>query len=173
MPIFTRVRHLVLSIKSRWFRRLRAIEMAEPHGKPAAESSEAERLQRAIATQDRAAIREIHKTRLARANPPKNELLQEEHGFTQVEDFTCSICSSVLFKPCVNSCGHVFCFWCLHRVSENARQICLFAVLISVLDRQAMSSLEASSCPLCRAEFTQFSHPCGKYCSVRVVFHQC
>ena len=45
-------------------------------------------------------------------------------------DYTCAICYSLLYKPCVNNCGHVFCFWCLHH---------------------AMDYMQDSHCPLCRA----------------------
>jgi hypothetical protein len=26
-------------------------------------------------------------------------------------DFNCAICLELLYKPCVNHCGHTFCFW--------------------------------------------------------------
>ncbi len=28
-----------------------------------------------------------------------------------LENWKCPICLDVLYKPCVNTCGHVFCFW--------------------------------------------------------------
>lgn len=33
------------------------------------------------------------------------------------EDWRCPTCLDLVYKPAVNSaCGHVFCFWCLHKV---------------------------------------------------------
>ena len=55
-------------------------------------------------------------------------------------DFSCSICHSLLWKPCVNVCGHAFCFWCIH---------------------QAMEWLQDSHCPLCRTGFSQLAFPCA------------
>ncbi|KAK9865539.1 hypothetical protein WJX84_006645 [Apatococcus fuscideae] len=51
----------------------------------------------------------------------------------------CPICFDLLYKPCVNSCGHVSCFWCFH---------------------QCMSPYNASKCPLCRAAFVHFPGVC-------------
>ncbi|CAE8616888.1 unnamed protein product [Polarella glacialis] len=45
-----------------------------------------------------------------------------------IEQFKCAICRELLHKPCIASCGHPFCFWCLH---------------------QAMSPVAPSACPLC------------------------
>jgi hypothetical protein len=45
----------------------------------------------------------------------------------------------MLCKPVVNACGHVFCFWCVHR---------------------AMDGLGTSHCPLCRADYTHLAAPC-------------
>lgn len=28
-----------------------------------------------------------------------------------MDDWKCPICLELLYKPCVNTCGHVFCFW--------------------------------------------------------------
>jgi hypothetical protein len=51
------------------------------------------------------------------------------------EGWKCAICMQLLYKPAVNSCGHCFCSWCLHR---------------------AMSPWAESSCPLCRARFVHY-----------------
>ena len=56
-----------------------------------------------------------------------------------IEDFKCSICLNLLHKPCVNSCGHVFCFWCI---------------------QHAMCGVTASRCPLCRAAYAHFPGVC-------------
>uniref|UniRef100_A0A061S4F2 Prt1 protein n=1 Tax=Tetraselmis sp. GSL018 TaxID=582737 RepID=A0A061S4F2_9CHLO len=51
----------------------------------------------------------------------------------------CPICLELAYKPCVNSCGHIFCFWCLHH---------------------AMNTYEASTCPSCRSSFSYFPWIC-------------
>ena len=55
-----------------------------------------------------------------------------------LEDLDCAICLETLHKPCVNHCGHAFCFWCFH---------------------QAMG-VSSSQCPLCRAEIKHFAAIC-------------
>jgi Zinc finger, ZZ type len=57
------------------------------------------------------------------------------------EEFCCSICRELLWKPCVNLCGHVFCFWCFHK---------------------AMDPWDPSNCPLCRQVFIHFPAVCYK-----------
>lgn len=57
----------------------------------------------------------------------------------ETDDLQCAICLELLHKPCVNTCGHAFCFWCFHH---------------------AMNGLSKSHCPLCRAEFKHFSAVC-------------
>jgi hypothetical protein len=27
------------------------------------------------------------------------------------DDWQCPICCDLIYKPCVNVCGHLFCFW--------------------------------------------------------------
>ena len=56
-----------------------------------------------------------------------------------LDELQCAICLDTLHKPCVNSCGHAFCFWCFHH---------------------AMNGLSKSHCPLCRAEFVHFAAVC-------------
>ena len=36
-------------------------------------------------------------------------------GTLSPDDFSCAICLELLHKPCVNRCGHAFCFWCFHQ----------------------------------------------------------
>lgn len=48
------------------------------------------------------------------------------------DDWRCPTCLDLLFKPAVNTCGHVYCFWCFHR---------------------AMSPYTPSTCPVCRAKY--------------------
>ncbi|KAJ8639176.1 hypothetical protein MRB53_015870 [Persea americana] len=51
--------------------------------------------------------------------------------------FKCSICLDLLYKPVVLACGHVSCFWCVHKSMNNFR---------------------SSRCPKCRNEYYHF--PC-------------
>eukprot|EP00993_Chasmostoma_nieuportense_P002884 NODE_3643_length_927_cov_5.140000_g3491_i0.p1 GENE.NODE_3643_length_927_cov_5.140000_g3491_i0~~NODE_3643_length_927_cov_5.140000_g3491_i0.p1 ORF type:complete len:305 (-),score=65.30 NODE_3643_length_927_cov_5.140000_g3491_i0:13-888(-) len=55
------------------------------------------------------------------------------------DDFQCPVCLDLVFKPCVNTCGHVFCFWCMFN---------------------AMSGVTASKCPLCRTKYAQLPSVC-------------
>ena len=57
-----------------------------------------------------------------------------------IEDFQCSICLELLYKPCVNTCGHTFCFWCFHKAMD------MFSTI--------------HTCPLCRSEFRHFPAVC-------------
>ncbi|EFJ40214.1 hypothetical protein VOLCADRAFT_100003 [Volvox carteri f. nagariensis] len=45
----------------------------------------------------------------------------------------------LLYKPCINNCGHTFCFWCMHN---------------------SMNPFRPSQCPLCRAAYTHFPRVC-------------
>jgi hypothetical protein len=71
-------------------------------------------------------------------SPPSPPLLS-------LEDFSCPICLDTLFKPCVNSCGHVFCFWCFNSSMQEGER--------SILKR-------THNCPLCRTEFRHFPAIC-------------
>ncbi|XP_065875068.1 E3 ubiquitin-protein ligase PRT1 [Euphorbia lathyris] len=51
------------------------------------------------------------------------------------DSFTCSICLDLLYKPVVLSCGHVSCFWCVHK---------------------SMDSIHESHCPICRHPYYHF-----------------
>ncbi|XP_057840274.2 E3 ubiquitin-protein ligase PRT1 [Cryptomeria japonica] len=55
------------------------------------------------------------------------------------EPFQCQICLEIAYKPVVQACGHIFCFWCLHR---------------------AMDSLDTSHCPLCRSPYQHLPRVC-------------
>eukprot|EP00897_Mesotaenium_endlicherianum_P003025 jgi/Mesen1/2750/ME000169S01909 len=65
---------------------------------------------------------------------------QEKALVPSVDDFCCPICQDLVFKPVVNVCGHVFCFWCVHR---------------------AMSPYAESQCPVCRRQFEHFPRICA------------
>lgn len=92
-------------------------------------------LQAAIRAQDREAVRTllVAQNEASSATPEKPSAEEED------EQCSCPICHELLFKPTVNSCGHAFCFWCMHH---------------------SMDALAASACPLCRAPFQHLPAPC-------------
>lgn len=53
--------------------------------------------------------------------------------------FQCCVCLDLLFKPVVLACGHMSCFWCVHK---------------------AMHGLRASYCPICRQPYIHFPSIC-------------
>ncbi|KAJ0970435.1 hypothetical protein J5N97_023312 [Dioscorea zingiberensis] len=53
--------------------------------------------------------------------------------------FQCCICLDLLYKPVVLACGHMSCFWCVHK---------------------AMHGLQASQCPICRNPYYHFPSIC-------------
>ncbi|CDP03867.1 unnamed protein product [Coffea canephora] len=55
------------------------------------------------------------------------------------ESFICCICLELLYKPVVLACGHISCFWCVHK---------------------SMSGLRESHCPLCRHPYHHFPTIC-------------
>uniref|UniRef100_A0A6U7TBG0 Uncharacterized protein n=1 Tax=Eutreptiella gymnastica TaxID=73025 RepID=A0A6U7TBG0_9EUGL len=55
------------------------------------------------------------------------------------EDYKCTICLNMYYKPCMSSCGHVFCFWCI---------------------QLAMNGVGPSQCPLCRSPYQHFPSIC-------------
>ncbi|KAI3880387.1 hypothetical protein MKX03_020868 [Papaver bracteatum] len=55
------------------------------------------------------------------------------------ESFVCCICLELLHKPIVLACGHVSCFWCVHRAMDFGRE---------------------SHCPICRREYNHFPSIC-------------
>lgn len=66
------------------------------------------------------------------ANLPAIEPLQDS-------DFNCSVCLSLLFKPCVLGCGHALCHFCLY---------------------SSMNSFSISQCVLCRFKYSNFPFVC-------------
>eukprot|EP00747_Dinoflagellata_sp_TGD_P187417 gnl/TRDRNA2_/TRDRNA2_45064_c0_seq1.p1 gnl/TRDRNA2_/TRDRNA2_45064_c0~~gnl/TRDRNA2_/TRDRNA2_45064_c0_seq1.p1 ORF type:complete len:468 (-),score=87.63 gnl/TRDRNA2_/TRDRNA2_45064_c0_seq1:89-1441(-) len=103
-------------------------------------------INKAMGAQDRDAIRTILAARGAAAAASHGagvadqgaDSCAERYGLS-AEQFQCAICCELLHKPCVASCGHPFCFWCLHL---------------------AMSPLAPSACPLCRNPFAHFASIC-------------
>ncbi|XP_073144186.1 E3 ubiquitin-protein ligase PRT1 [Henckelia pumila] len=55
------------------------------------------------------------------------------------EAFICCVCRDVLYKPVVLACGHISCFWCIHK---------------------SMSGLHKSRCPICRNRYYHFPSIC-------------
>ncbi|XP_058101501.1 E3 ubiquitin-protein ligase PRT1 [Magnolia sinica] len=55
------------------------------------------------------------------------------------ECFRCCVCLDLLYKPIVLACGHISCFWCVHK---------------------AMNSFRQSHCPICRHPYNHFPGIC-------------
>lgn len=55
------------------------------------------------------------------------------------DSFICCVCLDLLYKPIVLSCGHVSCFWCVHR---------------------CMNGVKESRCPTCRHPYNHFPNIC-------------
>ncbi|XP_041005408.1 E3 ubiquitin-protein ligase PRT1 [Juglans microcarpa x Juglans regia] len=55
------------------------------------------------------------------------------------ESFLCCICLELLYKPVVLSCGHISCFWCVHK---------------------SMDIVHESHCPICRHPYNHFPTIC-------------
>ncbi|XP_037452299.1 E3 ubiquitin-protein ligase PRT1-like [Triticum dicoccoides] len=62
-------------------------------------------------------------------------------GFDDLEDprFQCCVCLELLYKPVVIACGHMSCFWCVHKAMHYARE---------------------SHCAICRQPYTHFPSIC-------------
>ncbi|CBZ53854.1 putative zinc finger, ZZ type domain-containing protein [Neospora caninum Liverpool] len=60
-------------------------------------------------------------------------------GEAPEQEFMCSVCLELLWKPVVLECGHVFCFWCGY---------------------QCMNVYDVSRCPLCKNAFDKFPRVC-------------
>ncbi|XP_013622701.1 PREDICTED: E3 ubiquitin-protein ligase PRT1-like [Brassica oleracea var. oleracea] len=67
----------------------------------------------------------------------KNAELHEEIS----DKFLCCVCLELLYKPIVLSCGHLSCFWCVHK---------------------SMNELRESHCPICRDPYVHFPAVCQK-----------
>ncbi|XP_023515020.1 E3 ubiquitin-protein ligase PRT1 [Cucurbita pepo subsp. pepo] len=53
--------------------------------------------------------------------------------------FLCCVCLDLLYKPIVLSCGHISCFWCVHK---------------------SMNGFRESHCPICRRPYYHFPTIC-------------
>ncbi|KFK39793.1 hypothetical protein AALP_AA3G289000 [Arabis alpina] len=65
------------------------------------------------------------------------ELEEEEIS----DEFLCCVCLELLYKPIALSCGHLSCFWCVHK---------------------SMNDLGESHCPICRDPYVHFPSVCQK-----------
>ncbi|KAG0477553.1 hypothetical protein HPP92_012272 [Vanilla planifolia] len=66
---------------------------------------------------------------------PSEISLEESYN----SSFECCVCLDLLYKPVVLACGHVSCFWCVHK---------------------AMHGLRASHCAICRRPYIHFPSIC-------------
>lgn len=65
-----------------------------------------------------------------------------ESGIEEIHDeFQCCVCLELLYKPVVIGCGHIACFWCMHK-------------------GMAMDSKLESACPICRHPNKRFPRIC-------------
>ncbi|XVF21396.1 hypothetical protein REPUB_Repub12eG0086900 [Reevesia pubescens] len=55
------------------------------------------------------------------------------------DHFVCCVCLDLLYKPIVLHCGHISCFWCVHK---------------------SMNSRYESHCPICRNPYSHFPGIC-------------
>ncbi|XP_027360450.1 E3 ubiquitin-protein ligase PRT1-like isoform X2 [Abrus precatorius] len=70
----------------------------------------------------------------------ENNALKDENEHQEIfEPFVCCVCLDLLHKPIVLSCGHISCFWCVHK---------------------SMSGLHESHCPICRHPYYHFPTIC-------------
>ncbi|KAL2319497.1 hypothetical protein Fmac_028466 [Flemingia macrophylla] len=70
----------------------------------------------------------------------ENDAFKDEDEQQQTfEPFDCCVCLDLLYKPVVLSCGHISCFWCVHK---------------------SMSGLRESHCPVCRHPYYHFPTVC-------------
>ncbi|VFQ61112.1 unnamed protein product [Cuscuta campestris] len=67
----------------------------------------------------------------------------ENHVESEIEEisdeFLCCVCLDLLYKPVVIGCGHIACFWCMHK---------------------GMNSQLESTCPICRHPTKRFPRIC-------------
>nr|XP_023891439.1 E3 ubiquitin-protein ligase PRT1 isoform X2 [Quercus suber] len=72
----------------------------------------------------------------------KSTFIEDDGGSDSDEishSFICCVCRDLLYKPIVLSCGHISCFWCVHR---------------------SMDGLWESRCPICRHPYIHFPTIC-------------
>ncbi|CAL9222260.1 unnamed protein product [Arabidopsis halleri] len=75
---------------------------------------------------------------------PMNDITvknNESHEEEIPDQFLCCVCLELLYKPIVLSCGHLSCFWCVHK---------------------SMNDFRESHCPICRDPYVHFPSVCQK-----------
>ncbi|XP_031373463.1 E3 ubiquitin-protein ligase PRT1 [Punica granatum] len=65
--------------------------------------------------------------------------VQDAESEDIADSFLCCVCLELLYKPVVLSCGHISCFWCVHK---------------------SMSWAHESHCPICRHPYIHFPSIC-------------
>ncbi|XP_021767434.1 E3 ubiquitin-protein ligase PRT1-like [Chenopodium quinoa] len=73
------------------------------------------------------------------ANKFSNCFEIDHHDETISDSFICCVCLDLLYKPIVLECGHVSCFWCVHK---------------------SMDMVHESHCPICRNPYHYFPNIC-------------
>ncbi|XP_015970985.1 E3 ubiquitin-protein ligase PRT1 isoform X1 [Arachis duranensis] len=63
----------------------------------------------------------------------------EQHDDEISDSFVCCVCLELLHKPIVLACGHLSCFWCVHK---------------------SMDVIRESHCPICRQSYYHFPTIC-------------
>ncbi|KAL1190579.1 E3 ubiquitin-protein ligase PRT1 [Cardamine amara subsp. amara] len=70
------------------------------------------------------------------------EPMADDESPEEISDqFLCCVCLELLYKPIALSCGHLSCFWCVHK---------------------SMNGFRESHCPICRYPFVHFPSVCQK-----------
>lgn len=73
----------------------------------------------------------------------ENNAFKDEEQEQEInESFVCCVCLDLLYKPIVLSCGHVSCFWCVHKSMNSSRE---------------------SHCPTCRHPYYHFPTICEMF----------
>lgn len=72
----------------------------------------------------------------------ENNAFKDEQEQEINESFVCCVCLDLLYKPIVLSCGHVSCFWCVHKSMNTSRE---------------------SHCPTCRHPYYHFPTICEMF----------
>ena len=91
----------------------------------------------------------------------------QRNVLADVGEWSCPVCLDTLYKPCVNVCGHVYCFWyaiaCqLRTVGHLYPELLLRGLHQCRCINNAMSPFNPSKCPLCRHPYGYFPAVCPK-----------
>ncbi|KAK7255944.1 hypothetical protein RIF29_29373 [Crotalaria pallida] len=72
-------------------------------------------------------------------NSFKHQFFVDNENEDIPESFVCCVCLDLLYKPIVLACGHICCFWCVHK---------------------SMNCIRESQCPICRNQYYHFPTIC-------------